>query len=131
AANAACSWKSLRLAWPPDDLAALQEELERTPEGFRQWNGPGVSQKGIHSFVLVVWWADHVGRKHFRILGHRTKLGNARANWLHKPLPLPPLGLIYPRQAYVLQRGRQLDLRVFCACGEWGAPKALGWMGLC
>ena len=44
AANDACSRESLRLAWPPDELAAFLEELARTSEGFRQWNGPGVAR---------------------------------------------------------------------------------------
>jgi hypothetical protein len=132
AANAVCRFKSLRLEWPPTHFAAFEEEGEFMPEGFRQWNGPGKSDKGIRSFVLVVWWTDYVGRKHHRILSHRTKLSRTtRENWLFKSMRLPPLGLIYPRPVYAIERRKQTELRVFCHCGAWGTPEALGWMGPC
>lgn len=129
-ANDAASKPSFRLAWPPPDFAEFEEALATQPEGFHQWVGPGLSDKGIRSFVLLVWWTDHAERKHYRLVAHRLKLtGVARENWLHKPVRVPPLGLVYPRQGIAVQRGRDFDMRVFCACGEWGKPEALGWMG--
>src|SRR5438045_1856011 len=112
AANAACRVKAMRLPWPPDDFAAFEEELESEPEGFRQWNGKRKAKDGVCSFVLVLWWTDHAGRKHFRIIGQRENLGkHASCNWLHKEgVHLPPLALVYPHQTFVVNRGKKRAL---------------------
>jgi hypothetical protein len=136
------------LPWPPDDLRSFRKELAAAPEGYRQWNGgddrTGRSPFGrgglVRSALAVAWWADHVGRKHVRLLGRRDTLTVpelVRLMWPVMPrrgAPVPPvplLALVYRDFAFLRVRAGQRRVRVVCRCGVSGEPEAVGWMGDC
>jgi hypothetical protein len=129
-ANGRC--RERRLPWP---LPGSPEELADagTPAGWRQWNGgemPGRSGEA-RSALALVWWTDHVGRRHFRAVGRRGGLTRRQMNNLLDPNGhgWPPLALVHPEHVFFESRGGGRRLAVTCACGAYGEPEQLGWMG--
>ncbi|MGL4552833.1 MAG: WD40 repeat domain-containing protein [Gemmataceae bacterium] len=71
----------------------------------------------------VVWWTDHVGRKHVRV---RSLLGLDD----DAPGPFrPPLMALYPGPCVGVHRFGRMRVVAVCDCGAWGDPVSLGWMG--
>jgi WD40 repeat protein len=115
------------LAWPPPGYETFLPEHARQPEGWRRW-----ATEPAGGLVLV-WWTDHAARRHYRVAGgHGRPAGLPRLEHLVSQggTARPPLALIYP-QAFQRSRGGESRLLVQCACGAFGEPAALGWMGPC
>src|SRR5438874_1392464 len=76
-----------RLDWPPDGLADVLAKVGGSAEGWHQWNGgTGRGRSGeARSVVVLAWWADHIGRKHHRIVGRRGPFNNASRRNLLAP----------------------------------------------
>src|SRR5437867_1547155 len=65
------------LPWPPDGHEGLLAEAEAAAEGWHQWNGgEGQVRSGeSRSIVVLAWWTDLMGRKHYRVVGRRGRFG--------------------------------------------------------
>src|SRR5262245_39386008 len=57
------------LVWPLDNMNTALDAVATSPEGSRQWNGLGPTASfGAERIALgLVWWADHLGRRHVRV----------------------------------------------------------------
>jgi hypothetical protein len=104
---------------------SVVRRTRRPPEGLRQW----VGGRGGHPAAQVVlcWWADHVGRKHYRVIGQR-----APWPWAQAPVPLMaahPLARIYPDHVVLRQQNGLDELLAVCPCGACGRPADIGWTG--
>src|SRR5262245_22663097 len=67
------------LAWPPAGLAAELAATAGERAGHRQWAYAGAASphRGC-SGVGLAWWADHLGRRHHRVVGARGAFGADR-----------------------------------------------------
>jgi hypothetical protein len=84
------------------------------------------------SVVATVWWSDCIGRRHQRIIGCQRQAAIDPPEALLRPEPLrPAMAHIYPDHAFRLTRQGQTHALVACACGEFGTPREIGWMGDC
>jgi hypothetical protein len=95
-------------------------------EGACEWNAKRYCDA---SGIAFIWWTDHAGRRHFRVLGHRWPLGG-----FHPGPDLilrghPPLWAIAPGQCFLREVSGRREWVVVCACGEVGPAERLGWMG--
>lgn len=115
------------LAVPADDLARLPRAIAAEPEGWRDWaqRGTGWRLRTLAE-LTVVWWADHLGRKHVGLL----EAPGPRRVWPPGP-SRPPLACLYPEACAERRRFGRSRLVAVCGCGAWGEPSALGWMGPC
>jgi hypothetical protein len=100
-----------------DALARLEDE----PEGQHAW-GPNTPEVGL------AWWRDFMGRLHVRV--HRPPGGIRQPLWLCGA-PRSALAAVYPDQTLTHVTADGDRVLVLCACGAWGEPAALGWMGDC
>src|SRR5262249_38712384 len=83
------------------------------------------------SAVALAWWSDLVGRKHHRVVG---RCGSFNRPMLHNLLcpfgePRPPLWFVYPDHVFLKRDGERRVACALCACGAFGSPEQLGWMG--
>jgi hypothetical protein len=133
AANARGRMRLLR--WPLEGCPAFLDEAEGRPEGWRQWNGgAGRGRSGeSRSVVALAWWTDAVGRTHYRIVGRRGDFTRPLLNNLLCPSgePRPPLRLVYPDYTFIRSRQGRRALTAVCACGAFGSPEGIAWMGNC
>src|SRR5207302_2382916 len=85
------------------------------------------------SVVGLAWWTDHVGRKHFRVVGHRAKFNRPHLKNILDPAGQgwPPLALVYPDYLFFKTCRGERVLTAVCACGVFGPPERLAWMGNC
>jgi hypothetical protein len=123
------------LRWPLDGCPAFLDEVEGRPEGWRQWNGgEGRGRSGASRAVVVLaWWTDAVGRKHYRVVGRR---GNFTRPFLSNLLcpsgkPRPPLWLVYPGYTFIRRSQGRRAFTAACACGAFGSPEEIAWTGSC
>src|SRR5437763_267877 len=65
--------RSRKLPWPLAEADDFLAKVRREPEGWRQWvaDGGRVRSGEACSLVLVAWWTDRLGRKHYRVVGQR------------------------------------------------------------
>jgi hypothetical protein len=121
------------IARPPAGLDDFLRDLDSKPEGIRGWHGgtrPNYWEG--RSQVTALWWTDHLGRKHVRVLGGSggeicLELGFTRDGKSYKPRS--PLEHLYPEHCAWASCGGRTQLLVLCDCGAIGTPQALGWMG--
>jgi WD40 repeat protein len=108
-------------------VASLVEELRARPEGSRAWRVQAQGWRfSTQAELLAVWWSDHVGRRHVRLVGGCSHLGVA----LPAPSPTrPPLACVYPGPCVFVDHHFRGRLLVVCDCGAWGEPAQVGWMG--
>jgi hypothetical protein len=101
-------------------------EARGKPEGFREWNGARYNGAGA---VAMVWWADHAGRRQFRVLAERWpgRTYEARDNLITRGHP-PVWVFSWPNCFLRAMDGRAAWV-VACECGEVGSATELGWMG--
>ncbi len=96
-------------------------------EGFREWSD--VRYYGAVA-VAMVWWTDHAGRRHFRVMAERwpgwSGLG-PRDGMIARGHP--PLWFASVGQCFRVRTGAGEGWRVVCPCGEAGEMRALAWMG--
>jgi hypothetical protein len=71
--------------------------------------------------VACAWWRDYLGRAHVRVRGWHGKPGA----WPQRP----PLLMARPERVLLRGRGPRAEALCLCACGAWGEPRSLGWMG--
>src|SRR5262249_4470554 len=126
--------RSRLLGWPLPGRDALEADLD-SPEGWRQWNGgggPARSGEG-RSVVALAWWTDRLGRKHHRLVGRYGNFSRPMLENIFCPLgdPRPALWFVYPDHVFLKRDGQFAELQAMCACGAWGRPEELGWMGPC
>jgi hypothetical protein len=121
--------------WTPASVPGLLAPLHESPEGWRQWfAGPRPYRTNqARSAVVVAWWTDSVGRRHYRVASRR---GAFSREYLDDHLtflgrPAPPLALIHPEHTFHLVRSGTRTLLALCGCGAAGRPAELGWMGDC
>lgn len=119
-----------RLPWPMAEYAAFSAEAARLPEGWKQWNADG-RPGDVRSALGVAWWADHIGRRHFRLVGGRIGRELVADLFGRRAANRPPLWRVYPEFAFVCVRSGQRLVKVLCRCGAAGSPVELGWMGDC
>ncbi|MFO0927714.1 MAG: WD40 repeat domain-containing protein [Gemmataceae bacterium] len=108
-------------------------------EGFwqRLVAGAARQREGVHTFlgaamgsadlplVRVAWWTDHVGRRHWRVIGGRQP----QADRSDHALAQEPLVHLYPERLLLRQIGDWREVLAVCRCGAAGPPAALGWDG--
>jgi hypothetical protein len=123
AAHADAGQQGQRLGWPPPGLADVLRRVADEPEGRAQLLGGRSTSNSTRSALAVAWWHDHLGRPHLRVVAGRRRLRPTDAPFL--PVGWPPLCLIHPEPT-LARPGGALAL---CACGAWGEPRSLGWMG--
>lgn len=122
------------LSWPLEQGEPI--DLEGGPAtGYRQWNGGKETARAGEgrSIVVLAWWTDRAGRKHYRIVGrhgafHRPMLENLLCPFGE---PRPPLWFVYPDHVFLKRWGNVRIPQAICACGAYGSPDELGWMGPC
>jgi hypothetical protein len=116
-------------AWLP-----LLREVAENAEGRTQLESltPRSGVPGA-SYVAVAWWSDHQGRKHVRVAGGDTAIGQGHLHYTRMDRDeRPPVWHVCPGRVYRVKRGgREPEWLASCACGETGPPRALGWMGEC
>ncbi len=114
-------------------------------DGWRQWNSSdawgaeapgGTSRRALGELlplarVGLAWWTDHIGRRHYRVVGWRGRGNRAGQDNFLCPFgePRPPLWLVYPDRTFFRREGKDRVLTAVCPCGVAGAPDELGWMG--
>src|SRR5205823_3195751 len=123
-ANKGCRTRVLSLPLSGGD--SFLADLESAPEGWRQWNGGGWSNRGrpSRSVLAVAWWTDFIGRKHLRAVARRGGFEDESLKnllWPHGQ-PLSPLALVAPGAAFWHPREGPRSSQVLCRCGAWGAP---------
>jgi WD40 repeat protein len=101
--------------------------------GYRQWNGgdgPARSGEG-RSIVALAWWTDRAGRKHHRVVGRHGTFSRPMLDNLLCPFGSlrPPLYFVYPSHVFIKHQGEERLPQAICACGAYGEPDELGWMG--
>jgi WD40 repeat protein len=120
---------------PLPGLAAALAEVAGKEQGWRQWNGgAGRLRSGdSRSIVVLAWWSDVIGRKHLRVVGRQGNFNRPMLDNLLCPFgePRPALWFVYPDYVYVMRAGERRVPCALCACGAFGTPAALGWMGTC
>jgi hypothetical protein len=99
------------------DILKVLARVHNEADGWHDWMAaPGRGAR-------VVWWTDHVRRKHVRV---RSVLGLDD----EAPGPFrPPLMALYPGACVGVHRFGRMHLVGLCDCGAWGDPASLGWMG--
>jgi hypothetical protein len=122
------------LHWPLPEREAFDEQMTR-PHGWRQWNGgegPARAGEG-RSIGAAAWWSDRVGRKHVRVVGRSGHFSKALLANLFCPFgePRPPLWFVYPDHIFLKRDSERRVACALCACGAFGTPEDLGWMGPC
>jgi WD40 repeat protein len=120
------------VAWPLSGRDGLPGELCQ-PAGYRQWNGgdgPSRSSEG-RSVVALSWWSDRAGRKHHRVVGRYGAFSRPMLDNLLCPFdePRPHLWSVYPAYVFLKRQGDERLPQAICACGAYGDPDELGWMG--
>jgi WD40 repeat protein len=114
-----------RVGWPPKGHGGFRRQLAAA-EGWRHWSG---GEEGPSSRLVVVWWTDFAGRRHYRVAGGRATLGDGRlGDMVFERATWPPLALLDGR-TFLRRRGKRERLFALCPCGAFGEPKELGWMG--
>ncbi len=126
------------LKWPPSKLDNRLVGVADQHEGYRQWIAgkkaasdpqPGRVER---SAVALVWWTDHLGRKHLRVVGARGLFrGDQQQAVLSPREPVPPGALVYPGRLLQREGPEQSVLWALCGCGSSGPLNELGWMGPC
>jgi hypothetical protein len=123
------------LAGEPPEGALRAAEAGGPAEGWWQWNGGAGRGRAWQplSLVGIAWWTDRLGRRHVRVLGRRRKFSRPELNHLLDPEAegWPALAGVYPDAGFLAERGGQRSLVAVCACGAFGPPPRLGWMGDC
>ncbi len=120
--------------WPLPRSDALARDLA-APAGSRQWNGgDGPPRPGEgRSVVALAWWTDRARRKHHRVVGRHGPFSRPMLDNLLCPFgdPRPPLWFVYPDHVFLKRAGGERLAYAVCACGKYGPPEELGWMGPC
>jgi hypothetical protein len=113
--------------WP-----SLFSAIAQTPEGRRQWEQERPQRYGGAAYVVLAWWTDPHGGRHYRVCGGDTTGGGPHRHHCRSPEDArPPLWHVYPdRLFHRRQAGRGAWLAA-CACGVVGPPAALAWTGPC
>lgn len=123
-----------RVEWPLEGRDDLQRALTQ-PHGYRQWNGGDGPARPTEAraIVALAWWTDRVGRKHHRLVGRQGLFNRPMLDNLLCPFgdPRPPLWFVYPHHVFVQRAGDDRVALAVCACGAYGPPEQLGWMGRC
>jgi hypothetical protein len=110
----------------PDHWEEFVARLGGQAEGRRQWSD---AQRGETARVSLAWWTDHVGRRHFRVVGGNSRDGSYRTLDATRTDPRPPLWHLYPDRLFYRERDGGGGWLAACGCGACGPPAALGWMG--
>jgi WD40 repeat protein len=135
AANKGCRVR--KVTWSTAETEELLRAVAATPEGFRQWNGPGErKQRGLtpggetRSVIAVAWWSDRLRRPHYRIAADRVfcDADEVLVNLFTPYRQRPPLWLTHPENVYF--RDTESTPIVICRCGMAGSAESLGWMGV-
>jgi hypothetical protein len=134
---------------PPDREAwrTILAGLPAEPEGARMWStldAVDVPPEFYgHGALFLAWWADRLGRRHWRIVTGFSGYGSQ-----YSLLPgtgpgarsgpeavytdrRPGLYHVYPERLCRRSRNRRIAWLALCDCGACGPPAALGWMGDC
>jgi hypothetical protein len=120
--------------WPLPEREAFDEQMG-SANGWRQWNGgdgPARAGEG-RSIVAAAWWSDRVGRRHVRVAGRSGHFSKALLANLFCPFgeERPPLWFVYPDHIFLKRDAHRREACALCACGAFGTPEDLGWMGPC
>ena len=120
------------VSWPLPNREDLARDLD-APSGSRQWNGgePTPRPGEGRSVVALAWWTDRAGRKHHRIVGRYGPFNRPMLENLLCPFgdPRPPLWFVYPHHIFLKRAAEERLPQAICACGKYGLPEELGWMG--
>jgi hypothetical protein len=121
--------------WPLPNHPAALAEAASLEQGWRQWNGgEGRLRSGdARSIVVLAWWSDLIGRKHHRIVGRQGNFNRPMLDNLLCPFgeQRPALWFVYPDYVFLKRHGTHRVPYALCACGDFGSPDELGWMGPC
>jgi WD40 repeat protein len=132
-ANQRC--KIWLLKWPLPGLSSFFAKLADSAEGWHQWAGtaPPGDARGDRSVAGAAWWTDYTGRRHVRVIAYRRSLNRRELNrfFLNDGRLQPPLVVLYPEYTVTHTRGGESRLWVACACGAFGTPEEIAWMGEC
>jgi WD40 repeat protein len=123
------------LPWPLPGYEGLRAEVGGKPQGWRQFNGGDGKARPAEtrSAAVVAWWTDRVGRKHVRLVGRHGAFTRPMLDNLLCPFGegRPSLWFVYPDHVFLKREGERRVAFVQCACGAYGTPEELGWMGPC
>src|SRR5262245_40279153 len=86
--------------------------------GHQSWTG-GRGGRPAAS-VSAAWWTDHVGRKHWRLVGSRLRYHSPVA--ARNPFAEYSLWHLFPDGLVIRQTGRRQQPLVVCDCGACGEP---------
>jgi hypothetical protein len=120
------------LGWPLADADAFLGRLASEAEGTQEWlSGPPSGRPAARTGVAAAWWRDYGGRTHLRVVGSRGRLGGPSPVGLFGvPRDWPPVLVVHPGTALLRALGEgAAEAVVVCACGAWGPPASVGWMG--
>lgn len=105
---------------------SLVRQMGERPEGRQQWSD---TRHGDTARVAIAWWTDHLGRRHFRVVGGNSRDGSCRNLSSTRTDHRPPLWHVYPERLFCRDPGDGGEWIAVCGCGEAGPPRTLGWMG--
>jgi WD40 repeat protein len=127
--------KNWLLKWPLPGLSAFFDKFAGSAEGLHGWAGsaPPGDRRGDRSVIGVAWWTDYTGRRHVRLLGYRRSLNRKElTGFFHNDgRAQPPLVVLYPEYTVTHTRGGKSRLCAACACGAFGPPQEIAWLGEC
>ncbi len=98
-------------------------EIAGQSEGRRQWSG------GDTAHVALVWWTDHIGRRHVRITASNSCHLEHRFTSTGRDDSRPPLWHLYPDHLFYREKADAGAWWAVCGCGAAGPPEQIAWMG--
>src|SRR5262245_17270247 len=91
-------WRLLSV--DPSDWVSAVVEIAAEPQGARRWR----AQRWTHTADLVLaWWTDHRGKRHFRVQGSVLSSFAAFAPKPPSRDPRAPLWYVYPEHTFFRQ----------------------------
>lgn len=128
AAAADAGARERKLGDQPAKWRKMAREAIQTPEGMNFSFGGRTRLPASH--LMLCWWSDGIGRKHFVVRGRRLEDRDTRDYFDERTLALrPPLWHCYPNSVLGLPTQRDVRWVVQCGCGAVGTPESLAWMG--
>jgi WD40 repeat protein len=117
----------------PTFWARFLKEIEGLREGKREWEElPSAGSYFTTCYVIVAWWTDYQGGRHFRVCGGNPRVSERpRQYGRFAEDRRSPLWHVYPDRVFRRRRAGRSEWLASCACGATGAPGALAWMGPC
>jgi hypothetical protein len=111
------------LPYGRDCWERVAAKIAGLPEGRRHWSG------GDTAHVALVWWTDHIGRRHVRSTASNSCHLEHRFTSTGRDDSRPPLWHLYPDGLFYREKDGAGAWWAVCGCGAAGPPERIAWIG--